>query len=669
MTKQLFALGVALTLGLLWDGGRSPLGAAGPDAAALVRQLGDDSFEVREAASAQLLRLGRAAEGALRAGLKDGDSEVRRRCAALLPLARRSDLDVRLDAFLAGGDGQQAPPLPGWARFRELAGDDLPSRRLYVDLYRADRAVLEALAKDPKQVAAQLARRCDQLQSRAGGWGPSDRKPSAGEVAALLLSARCAGAALDVQAFYRLNNVFYRPAVAAAVLASPAAERLLAPVLAARAADPGTSYQVLWLAQNLRLTGFIEKTLKPAARKLVADARAHPGDLNKLYQAANMATMLDLPDVLADLRPVVRDLAEAAARQPNDLGKFYQAMNLAQQLNMQQTIDGTLKPAVMRLLASAAEHPTDVNRIYQALNPAQALGMQGAINDTLKPAVHKLALAETRGPFDFNRFVQAVNLARQLHMQETIETVLRPYARKHVVALLEESDDLAILNKAVVLARDVGLQDLIDNTLKPVATKAAAAALAGPPDLARVNQVYLLAESLGVRDTMVEESVKPALRKALLAAKDQPAGSWPPVGQALQLASTLGMKEGLPLAHKAARAQELNGWARAQALQYIVKVGGKDEIPRLEGLLGDTTVIGSCGINATVVTTQLRDVALAAVVSLSGQSLSDYGFPFFQMVAGADLSTTSPSCAGFADAAARQAAVKKWKASPAARKK
>src|SRR4051812_28856179 len=59
--------------------------AAEPDnAAALVRQLGDEKFERREAATARLVHLGRAAEPALTAAASGDDPEAARRARLLL---------------------------------------------------------------------------------------------------------------------------------------------------------------------------------------------------------------------------------------------------------------------------------------------------------------------------------------------------------------------------------------------------------------------------------------------------------------------------------------------------------------------------------------------------------------------------------------------------------
>jgi len=59
---------------------KSPQSAA----AELVKQLGEDSFQVREKASKALVRLANAAKDALQKGLKSTDLEVRQRCQTIL---------------------------------------------------------------------------------------------------------------------------------------------------------------------------------------------------------------------------------------------------------------------------------------------------------------------------------------------------------------------------------------------------------------------------------------------------------------------------------------------------------------------------------------------------------------------------------------------------------
>lgn len=142
---------------------RSAEPPAKPDAAALVRQLGDESFEVRERAAAALRELGLAAEAALRQGLQSPDAEVRSACAGLLAQARRDDREARLEAFLADKEGTSDHGLAGWPRFAELVGRDPAGRALFAVVQRADDGLLEAAEKEPRQAAHRLAARTGTL--------------------------------------------------------------------------------------------------------------------------------------------------------------------------------------------------------------------------------------------------------------------------------------------------------------------------------------------------------------------------------------------------------------------------------------------------------------------------------------------------------------------------
>ena len=89
-------------------------------AAALVKQLQDRSFKVRERASRELINMGPAAVPALRRRCKDTDPDVRRRCQAILPLALKRDQDRLLKQLLADKDGSVNYDLPG--RWDKSAG-------------------------------------------------------------------------------------------------------------------------------------------------------------------------------------------------------------------------------------------------------------------------------------------------------------------------------------------------------------------------------------------------------------------------------------------------------------------------------------------------------------------------------------------------------------------
>jgi hypothetical protein len=135
--------------------------------ATLVHQLGHESFPVRERASTDLIRLGRAAKPALLAGLGDTDLEVRRRCQFILPLALRRDLEARLAAFLADKDHKNDHGLPGWARYHELVGNGDIARDLFIQISKADPDLLEAVATEPKAAGDRFTYRCQFLQQLA----------------------------------------------------------------------------------------------------------------------------------------------------------------------------------------------------------------------------------------------------------------------------------------------------------------------------------------------------------------------------------------------------------------------------------------------------------------------------------------------------------------------
>lgn len=156
-------------------------------AAALVKQLGDRSFRVREEAAAKLTQLGIPAKQALLDGQKDGDPEVRARCERILVVVLDLDLKARLAAFLADKDGKQVHDLAGWSRFRKVVGEDAAARELFVDMLKANADLLEQAETQPKEAAHRAAFRCQQLLQTLYSGNPATRGQLAqGDVAVLL---------------------------------------------------------------------------------------------------------------------------------------------------------------------------------------------------------------------------------------------------------------------------------------------------------------------------------------------------------------------------------------------------------------------------------------------------------------------------------------------------
>jgi hypothetical protein len=134
------------------------------------------------------------------------------------------------------------------------------------------------------------------------------------------------------------------------------------------------------------------------------------------------------------------------------------------------------------------------------------------------------------------------------------------------------------------------------------------------------------------------------------------------------LALRLDVRECVAEAASAATNRALPPAARAAALVLAGRWGGKELIGRLEPLLDDPTPVGTAVVRKRTLSAEVGDVALAALVQLSGQALSDFGFPYTEAVPGL-RGLPPPNRLGFADLAGREAARKKWRQWAAARKK
>jgi len=143
--------------------------APAKEAADLVRQLSDESFEVRDAAVQRLTALGKAAEAALRQGMTDDDAEVRRQCQLLLERATRSELTVALDAFLEDRQEKHVLKLPAWGRFSKMAGTDPLAKALFVEMCCSEAGLLDALRRprSSPRTASSCSNRCSTVPARA----------------------------------------------------------------------------------------------------------------------------------------------------------------------------------------------------------------------------------------------------------------------------------------------------------------------------------------------------------------------------------------------------------------------------------------------------------------------------------------------------------------------
>lgn len=128
----------------------------------------------------------------------------------------------------------------------------------------------------------------------------------------------------------------------------------------------------------------------------------------------------------------------------------------------------------------------------------------------------------------------------------------------------------------------------------------------------------------------------------------------------LEVMRALEVREGVPAAVQLALSREMPAGTRAAAVVLVGDLGTKEHVAKLAPLLADAAAVGTATIRGTALTTELRDVALAAAVKLSGQTLADYGFPYYKALPGVK-ELPDPIKLGFARPAERDAALRRWK--------
>jgi hypothetical protein len=160
----------------------------------LVASLGSESFEQRQAAEAKLRAVGVAARAALETGLADDDLQVRRTCRRLLNDILELDYHSRLQRFLGDTEGKLEHDLPGWRRFREIAGEGQQARTLFGEMHREEGPLLISAESGDVPAAESLDLRLRStiqlMQHRQANFRV---QPSPGAVAALFFVAGDAG--------------------------------------------------------------------------------------------------------------------------------------------------------------------------------------------------------------------------------------------------------------------------------------------------------------------------------------------------------------------------------------------------------------------------------------------------------------------------------------------
>jgi hypothetical protein len=130
--------------------------------------------------------------------------------------------------------------------------------------------------------------------------------------------------------------------------------------------------------------------------------------------------------------------------------------------------------------------------------------------------------------------------------------------------------------------------------------------------------------------------------------------------QNLMLAAAFELKpEGLMVAYKALAKETLPSAVRQYAILSVGRFGNKEHLPMIEKFLADSTNCNVLQANnpPRQIEIQVRDVALAVLVHLTGQKLPEYGFAQVQPN---PQTLFQVGTLAFNDPARRDAALKKW---------
>jgi hypothetical protein len=255
---------------------------------ALVHELGDPDFQVRESASARLIELGSAVHPALVQGEHHPDPEIRFRCKRILALIEYESRERRYQEFLTGSTAGK--PLGGWERFQRVVGDSEQTRRLFVEMHRAEWDVLEATANDLKLVHEKFVQRCGYLRQSSQTFR---QQLPLGSIVTVIFLASEEDLRLGDVASSTVYTFCYQDSFRTAIEAGPnkAPLRTLLGEWVASNTGISTAYQGLMLAMRHDL-----KQGLAAAKKVLAEpAMPHHYKQFAMLALAKLGTKEDVP--------------------------------------------------------------------------------------------------------------------------------------------------------------------------------------------------------------------------------------------------------------------------------------------------------------------------------------------------------------------------------------
>jgi hypothetical protein len=283
----------------------------------LIRELGDDDYQVRREAADRLASGGEAVRAALASVAAGVDPETRFAARRLMTLIADSEFQQRLANFAADVDGRRGASLPGWEEFGELVGRDAAARELFVDMQREEPQLLERVfdtSSANRQVdwEAQVGR---MLRARVVSH-PGQSVVPAGSSATLLFLGALPDAKISDAGAARLRQLTQIPPLSESLAAKNPNNAIRRLVCAWIVHCPNRSNIIL----QQRLDAMFQHSLSECLPLAIEMLEPNPEYLSLLPQQQMLAILavgkFGSEENLAVLEPLLADQRDCVPRQP-----------------------------------------------------------------------------------------------------------------------------------------------------------------------------------------------------------------------------------------------------------------------------------------------------------------------------------------------------------------
>lgn len=301
----------------------------------LVGQLGNDSFEVREKANAELSKLGLAAKRQLLAGIKSEDAEIASRCRALWDAVKGNDFEARAEAFLNDPLPEDSHEFPAWDRYRAGMGASRKAKSLFVQMQKSEPQFWVDLNRNADDLPQDIGRLIEKLVDLNGNL-QRRREVEWGSIATLLFVTDLTRSAVPFESIRKLDTLTNESSLFEAMREhEPLRELWFRHKQAVQGNRADTGWLVTCLMYNEKLAVEVARAMlldpgtKPADKQLplLTLAKANrPEDEGLIVLAMNDSTVVDTR-ILGGrtIKTQLRDVAFAcmilrAGGKPADLG-------------------------------------------------------------------------------------------------------------------------------------------------------------------------------------------------------------------------------------------------------------------------------------------------------------------------------------------------------------